>query len=69
MKMIKNVMWFIEADQSRILGIVQVETEYDGIKYYIGTACGKHESDDEYHISKYGAKFPKKVGDKLFKIK
>ena len=56
-----------------IVGIVQVETKFDGIKYYIGTIKkwpgeSLDKENDERIISETGAKFPKEVGDFLFLV-
>jgi len=51
---------------SAIIGIVKVETEYDGIKYYIGTASGRDTDDDARHIAERGAKFPTETAETLF---
>lgn len=55
-----------------IIGIVKVQTEYDGIKYYIGTVYkypgegGLDKKNDEKTIAENGAKFPKEAAEKLF---
>jgi hypothetical protein len=62
---ILGVRWFTTG--SSFIGIVQVESEYDGVKYYI-----KHihphstEERDAQIIADWGATFPKEVGDLLF---
>jgi hypothetical protein len=48
-----------------IIGIVKVETEYDGIKYYIGTGFGMDQEVDARNIAERGAKFPAEAGEKL----
>ena len=52
-------------------GIVRVETEYEGIKYYIGTwgpLGGMDEAKDSDFIADYGNTFPNFAGDALFKV-
>lgn len=56
----KNVIWF------NSVGIVQVEDEFDGIKYYIKDVAGNDERIDIEDIMKWGSKFPKTAGDVLF---
>ena len=60
-----DAYWFTPMG-SAIIGIVKVETEYDGIKYYIGTASGRNTDDDVKHIAERGAKFPEESAKKLF---
>jgi len=36
------------------VGIVAVKTEYDGIKFYIGTGYGISQEEDEQHIAAWG---------------
>ena len=50
------------------VGIVQVNDEYDGIKYYIASPAGHDESIDAQFIADWGSTFPKDVGDMLFGI-
>jgi hypothetical protein len=53
-------------------GIVRVETDYDGVKYYIGTwgpHGGEDEDTDARYISDWGNTFPKDAGDVLFGVK
>ncbi|MFW6310701.1 MAG: hypothetical protein ACOC1K_00535 [Nanoarchaeota archaeon] len=57
--------WFTPMHE-KIIGVVKVETkEFKEIKYYIGSALGSDKEADEFYISKYGAKFPKELGDQL----
>ena len=61
---ILNVIWF---SASTLTGIVQVETEYDGIKYYISSVPEiTNEETDKQHIADWGTTFPKDAGDVLF---
>lgn len=54
-----------------IIGIVKIETEYSGIKFYIGTIKkwpgegGLDKEIDEKIIAETGAKFPFDAGEKL----
>lgn len=51
-------------------GIVRVEDEYEGIKYYIkGLANMTNAEDDAYDIAHWGNTFPNDAGDKLFGVK
>ena len=54
-------MWF------NMVGIIKVQTEYDGIKYYIGEVSCCNEDQDAKHIADWGSSFPKDAGDILFK--
>lgn len=36
------------------IGIVEVKTQFNGIKYYIGTGKGTNQKEDEQHIAKLG---------------
>ena len=53
-------MWF------NLVGIVKVQTEYDGIKYYIKEVDGLDEDRDAKSIAFWGATFPNDAGDVLF---
>lgn len=52
-------------------GIVRVETDYDGIKYYIRGDLhpASTEDADAHFIADYGNTFPPDVGDMLFGIR
>jgi uracil phosphoribosyltransferase len=65
---ILDVRWFND------VGIVRVEDEYDGIKYYIGAIdthlnYGNSEEYDKERIADWGVKFPNDAGDVLFGVK
>jgi len=50
-----------------LIGVIKAQTEYDGIKYYIGTIKtwpgeSLNKKNDEITISERGAKFPEKAG-------
>lgn len=36
------------------IGIVRVETKFNGIKFYIGKADGQNQEEDEQRIAKLG---------------
>lgn len=55
-----GVRWF------NSVGIVKVEDEFDGIKYYIRHIDGYNEKQDIQRIMEWGAKFPNDAGDVLF---
>jgi len=59
---ILDAIWF------NLVGIVKVETEFDGVKYYIGVGLGNNEQMDRRSIATWGNPFPKSAGDKLFGI-
>ena len=56
MKILDSI-WFTEMGSYKPIGIVAVQTEYDGIKYYIGTGYGVDRDLDEQKIAKKGARF------------
>ena len=60
---ILDVMWFCGRTN---VGIVQVNDEYDGIKYYIASVDGINEELDKKFIADWGSTFPKDAGDLLF---
>ena len=60
-----DVIWF---NGTSCVGIVQVEDQYEGIKYYIGSAAGHDEETDKELIASWGAKFPKNIGDQMFGV-
>ncbi len=61
-----EVLWFCAGHGN--VGIVKVDDQYDGIKYYIGACSGNSEDMDILHIAKLGSKFPKSAGDLLFGV-
>jgi hypothetical protein len=66
MRKIIDVRWF------NGVGIVRVESPYDGIKYYIGTFDAHNaydEKKDAEHVADWGLTFPKDAGDVLFGMK
>ena len=53
-----------------LIGIVKVQTEYDGIKYYIGPISLQYgesleKERDEVNIAETGARFPENAGELL----
>lgn len=66
MMKILDTMWFCGRSN---VGIVRIEDEYDGIKYYIGSPKdgGYDEEYDRQWIADWGSTFPQDAGDKLFK--
>jgi hypothetical protein len=66
---VKGVRWF---SGRSLVGIVQVEDKYDGIKYYIasppGEEKGNNEEEDINFIADWGTTFPKPAGDALFEV-
>jgi hypothetical protein len=60
---ILDVRWFTGRDT---VGVVKVESDFDGILYYIGVGKGLDEQDDMQYISDWGARLPKFVGDLMF---
>lgn len=58
-----DAIWFNK------VGIVRVEDEYDGIKYYVKDVDGLNEEDDMWNIAYWGSTFPKNAGDVLFGVK
>ena len=65
---ILDVMWF---SGHSTVGIVKVNDQYDGIKYYIGAApffeyAPHNENADMKWIADWGSTFPKSVGNVLF---
>jgi hypothetical protein len=63
MKILESI-WFTNA--SGCLGIVRVEDQWEGIKYYIAAVGGLNAEQDEKFIASYGSTFPKDAGDVLF---
>ncbi len=59
-----DTIWFSPMGGA-IIGVVKVETEYDGIKFYIGTASGEDKEDDSRHIAERGSTFPISAGEIL----
>ena len=64
---ILDVMWFCGRSN---VGIVKVNDEFEGVKYYIATAppAGFNEDTDMKFIADWGSTFPKSAGDVLFGV-
>lgn len=62
-----GIEWFTNA--LGCIGIARVETEHEGILYFISAAPGKDEEMDIALVRDYGARFPNHVGDVLFGVK
>ena len=62
--MIKDVRWFTSVDAC--IGIVKVETQYDGVQYFIGACSGYDEEADSRWIADWGGRFPVDAGKVLF---
>lgn len=60
---ILDVKWYCGRTN---IGIVKVEDEFDGIKYYIGGCMGFDEEIDKKCIADWGSTFPDHVGKVLF---
>jgi hypothetical protein len=43
------------------IGIVQIQTKYNGVKYYIGEGKGINQNEDEQHIAKLGKPVSQKM--------
>jgi len=63
-----DVKWYCAGHGN--VGIVKVNDNYDGIKYYIGSFPGEekghNEEEDIQWIMDWGSTFPKEAGDLLF---
>ncbi len=64
---ILDKMWF------NGVGIVRVQTDFDGIKYYIkgmhGMGIENTEEEDAQIVADWGSTFPNDAGDVLFGVK
>lgn len=59
-----DVKWF---SGNSSVGIVKVEDDYDGVKYYIGSPPPfGTEQQDIHWITDWGSTFPLTTGDHLF---
>jgi hypothetical protein len=59
-------IWFTNKDGCT--GIVRVQTEYDGIKYFIGRVQGYNQRNDEEYLANWGSTFPTESGNVLFGV-
>jgi len=58
-----GVRWFTGRDT---VGVVKVETEFDGIRYYVGAGKGLDEQSDMQYICDWGAKVSDAIGEAIF---
>lgn len=58
-----DVIWFTG---TACVGVVKVDTECEGIKYYINSVSGMDEDIDTEYVAAWGATFPADVGKFLF---
>ena len=66
MAKILGVEWYTA---HTLVGIVRVQTPFDGIVYYIGSVPNSsNETVDAEYIADWGAGFPNHVGDALFGV-
>lgn len=63
MKILESI-WFTNA--GGCVGIVRVEDQWEGIKYFIAAVPGHDVEQDERFVANYGSTFPKFAGDVLF---
>lgn len=61
-----EAIWFTNRDGCT--GIVRAETDFDGVKYFIGHVSGYSEKDDAQYVADYGSSFSDKAGDILFGV-
>ena len=66
MKILDSI-WFTQMGGS-IIGVVAVETEYDGLCFYIGNGAGHDKDRDARYIAERGARFPYHVGVELLGV-
>jgi hypothetical protein len=59
-----GVVWF---NSGEAIGLVTVETEYDGEKAYIKSVSGVNMEADIINVAQWGAKFPIDVAKDLVK--
>lgn len=63
-KVVESI-WFTPKTTAPV-GIVMVQTEYDGLVFYIGLGSGLNETTDENMVAERGAPFPYRVGIDMF---
>jgi hypothetical protein len=59
-----SFIWFTNAHG--VIGIAKVETQHEGIKYYISAVSGLDVAIDEETVISWGARFPDSAGRALF---
>ena len=62
---ILNVRWFTGRD---CIGIVRVQTDYNGIQYFIGKVDGIDAEDDARYVADWGSRFDPAAGRVLFGV-
>ena len=62
---VTDSVWFTPMGGACI-GIVLVETEYDGPEFRIGLGAGVNQYNDEQLVAARGARFPWHVGMEMF---
>ena len=67
MNKVLDSVWFTQMG-GQCIGIVMVQTEYDGIVFYIGNGVGHSQENDEARVAEKGARFPWHAGAKLFNM-
>ena len=66
MKVLQS-LWF--SNSRGLVGIARVETEFDGIKYYISSVKNSSTQEiDSREVAEWGSSFPKEAGDVLFGV-
>ena len=60
-----SFIWF--TNPHGVIGIAKVETEFEGVKYYISAVSGLDVDIDQQTVIEWGARFPDEAGDVLFK--
>jgi hypothetical protein len=58
--------WFTNTTMSGCIGVVKIEDDYEGIKYYIGLGQGFDSDTDSRRIAECGSTFPAQAGQELF---
>lgn len=53
---ILDVLWFTQGQAPNTIGIVKVQTDYDGIQHYVGTGQGFSSDFDMQQIASWGAR-------------
>ena len=66
MKVLDSV-WFNPMGGACI-GVVMVESDYDGIHFYIGLGAGHNKDRDAERIAQTGAHFPWAAGVEMFGV-
>jgi hypothetical protein len=67
MSKVLDSIWFTPMGGACI-GVVAVETEYDGLCFFIGLGAGADQATDEQRIAERGARFPYAAGVELLGV-